>query len=229
VYTHENFHPDNKNHLLNIGVIPDGARRWARKQSISIEKSYDISMEKIYSLLNHLLRTKKFASASIYFSSAENFKRSSEEIEAFCQAENKFFLDLLPRLIERYDAGFNFAGNLDLLPLYLRNTVLKLCELTKESASTMLYFCLAYNPIEELRVAFHRSMEIAEFPSNLQVPVPLDLVIRTGGANLLSNFLPIQSGYARLYTTDELFNDLSINEIDVIIEKYSLTQLKYGE
>ena len=58
---------------------------------------------------------------------------------------------------------------------------------------------------------------------------PLDLIIRTGDANLLSNFLPIQSSFARLYFINKLFNDINNADIEEIINSFSQIYRKYGE
>lgn len=228
-YNHENFYPQTGKHLLNIGLIPDGARRWAKINDISFRKSYKISMDKIYSMLDYLLGEKNIGSIVTYFSSVQNFRRTNDEISMFCEAQNDFLTEYIIDIIEKHDVDIEFSSNLDIIPSYLYETILKLKEIKSKKKEKTLYFCIAYDPIKELYNAFSRANDISNFPKNLEVPIPIDFIIRTGGANLLSNFLPVQSGYARLYTVEKLFNDLSFSDIDEIIETFSKTQLKYGE
>ena len=59
----------------------------------------------------------------------------------------------------------------------------------------------------------------------------LDLVIRTGDAITLSDFLPIESRYAQLYFLPTLFNDLTVDDLMGICDQYeaALPTLKHGE
>jgi undecaprenyl diphosphate synthase len=58
---------------------------------------------------------------------------------------------------------------------------------------------------------------------------PLDLIIRSGGANLTSNFLPLQSGFARLYFLDELFNDVKLETVIGIMDGFNDLNRKFGD
>ena len=64
-----NFYPSHNNkNPYHIGIIPDGARRWAKKNNISYLQSYRISMSKLLKFCKYLF-DKKTYEISIYFSS----------------------------------------------------------------------------------------------------------------------------------------------------------------
>ena len=67
-----------------------------------------------------------------------------------------------------------------------------------------------------------------EFITHLQITTPVDLVIRSGDAPLLSNFLPLQSAWARLYFTDKLFNDLTAEDVLQILRHFEKINRKFG-
>ncbi len=49
------FHPAKSNSFpQHIGVIPDGARRWAKKKKITYLGSYRISMKKLIAICDYL-------------------------------------------------------------------------------------------------------------------------------------------------------------------------------
>ncbi len=56
----------------------------------------------------------------------------------------------------------------------------------------------------------------------------VDLVIRTGGENRLSNFLTWQTVYSELYFTDVLWPDFNAGEIDKALLFYSQRQRRFG-
>ena len=56
----------------------------------------------------------------------------------------------------------------------------------------------------------------------------IDLIIRTGGYNRLSGFLPIQSMNANIITLDELWPDLKKKKLQFILTHYQNNQ-NYGK
>ncbi len=91
-----------------------------------------------------------------------------------------------------------------------------------------LNLLIAYNPIQEILEAV-QSGEPDTFASRLWITRPIDLIIRSGGASLLSNFLPLQSGFARLYFSDKLFNDHTPDDLEKILSDFSSLERKFGE
>jgi undecaprenyl diphosphate synthase len=81
----------------------------------------------------------------------------------------------------------------------------------------------------EIIEAFNRSGTPELFYKHLAVSNPVDLIIRTGGANVMSGFLPLQSGFARLYFTDTLFNDFLAANLAEILGLFRNTIRKFGE
>ena len=88
---------------------------------------------------------------------------------------------------------------------------------------------MAYNPFVELLESSLKSNSPTDLLNNLWISTPVDLIIRTGNANLLSNFLLLQSGFARLYFPDKLINDICKKDIEAIIDEFCKIERKYGE
>ena len=63
---------------------------------------------------------------------------------------------------------------------------------------------------------------------NLLVPVPIDLIIRTGGMYRLSNFMLWQAAYAEIYVTKILWPDFSKKELMKAIRWYNSVQKNFG-
>ena len=123
----------------------------------------------------------------------------------------------------------DFFGNNRLLPQYFLNSLDELKSRTKECTSKYLNLCVAYNPFIELWESILKSNSPDNLLNNLWVSTPVDLIIRTGKANLVSNFLILQSGFARLYFPDKLINDISHDDIKSIIDDFNKIERKYGE
>ncbi len=57
----------------------------------------------------------------------------------------------------------------------------------------------------------------------------IDILIRTGGEQRISNFLLWQSAYAELYFADVLWPDFDEEEFNKAIEWYQLRERRYGK
>ncbi|MBW2190445.1 MAG: di-trans,poly-cis-decaprenylcistransferase, partial [Deltaproteobacteria bacterium] len=57
---------------------------------------------------------------------------------------------------------------------------------------------------------------------------PVDLLIRTGGEQRISNFLLWGSAYAEFYFTDELWPDFDANSLYYAIEAYQGRERRFG-
>ena len=66
--------------INHLGIIPDGNRRWARANNISLEAVYQIFANKIANIVE-LLPKLEVKELSVYIASKENLTRKPEEIE----------------------------------------------------------------------------------------------------------------------------------------------------
>jgi undecaprenyl diphosphate synthase len=67
-----------------------------------------------------------------------------------------------------------------------------------------------------------RSLAPADLP-------PVDLLVRTGGQQRLSGFLPMQTAYAELFFTDTLWPELTHADLEAAFRWFALQDRRYGE
>ena len=221
------FHPDNSRIPGHVGLIPDGGRRWAEKQGVSLAESYHKTKLFLAEICSYLFDA-GVTEISIYLSSIQNFRRPQTEIEAFNTASEIAFGKEILQLAQKKLARIVVAGKKEILPSEYLKAIEFVEAKTEGFQNRTINLLIAYNPIEELMNAFSKSDTNNEILQNLWVKTPLHLIIRSGGANLLSNFLPLQSGFARLYFFDKLFNDLTINDFKEILNEFSYLDRKFG-
>lgn len=106
----------------------------------------------------------------------------------------------------------------------------RLQEETKDCTGMILNLCANYSGRKEIIEAIAKGAKTEEemdaaMYHNLP---PLDLVIRTGGKQRLSNFLLWQSAYAELTFSHTLFPDFSKVELRHIISTYEKEQRNFG-
>ena len=168
-------------------------------------------------LFEHRLQT-----ISIYLLSKANLSRSASEIEAISLA----IADLLTDL-QRLGVAIGVAGDLSLVGKELRENVHRVTA-AEPASSRRINLCIAYDPMDELRTARQRA-GAGDLLEHLWVMDPVDLVIRTGDAQTLSNFLPLQCAYARIAFRSELFNDISLEQMMDEVRHHEGQELLYGE
>lgn len=222
------FHPKKSNAQLHIGFIPDGGGRFHKKWGYTLEDGYRKASTYILDFIKICFKEKANI-VSIYGASSQNFKRNQEVINAFCKAYNDLFKNELIKYSQENNIQLIIIGNRNLLPQYLIKTIHNISINKTKSARKKIYFLIGYDPIQEIISSIENSTKPKVFMKNLWVKEPLDIVIRTGGANVLSNFLPLQSAYARIYFLDKIFPEIKTEEYINIIRSYRNLLRKYGE
>ena len=200
--------------LQHVGLIPDGNRRWARANNVSLTRGYRAGMARLAQLTDHLMQC-DVRSVSLYLLSADNLKRDSGDLAAVVAAESYFVDELMPPIIARHKATIALAGRMSALPQIFRPPLRRLLANRPAAACRRVYLCAGYDPFDE--IAFSPRANI----SSLWVPERLDLIIRSGGHARLSNFLPLQSAYAELYFLEKMFPDVTTDDVDQILERFS--------
>lgn len=217
------------NSFQHFGLIPDGTRRWSKNNKKKLIDSYRIAMEKISEFVNHLFQEHEISTMSIYLLSIENLNRKPCDLLPVLEAEIQLFETFLPSLQEKLGLQIIHVGNSKFLPKNYLDALIKLCKASIITSKKKLYLLAAYNPFYEINTAIrnpgHSQVEI----ENLQVTEPLDLVLRSSGESRLSNFLPIQSGYAEIIIAQKHFNDLTVNDLEIYIGEFYNRSRRFGK
>lgn len=222
------FHPEPGPVPRHVGIIPDGGRRWAMAQGLTLEEAYVQTRASLQVFVGFLLEH-GVKEISIYLSSIQNFRREADELVTNLDMVESSLTDEIGEIAQQRKLRVAIVGNRDIIPESLLAAVISIEQSTLYETGGRLNLLLAYDPLEEIIQAMKASENPARFFSNLRVTSPVDLIIRSGGAALLSNFLPIQSGFARLFFSDKLFNDLTIGDLDGILKDFAKTDRKFGE
>jgi undecaprenyl diphosphate synthase len=196
-------------HIKHLGIIPDGARRWALKNGIPLRTAYDKTMERIASYIDLFFST-GVSSLSIYLASTDNIdRRNSNEVKSFIDSEYSLVTDFLPSLANKWLCRISIAGKISPITDAFRDAANKMSLKKEGDYSRNLYLLVGYDPIAELSYAIQQSNDKEIQLSSFWVPEYVDGIIRTAGEKRLSNFLPFQSGYAELYFISKLFMETS--------------------
>lgn len=219
----------------------DGNGRWAKARGKS----------RIYGHIKGARRVKEIISRSIergvshltlFAFSTENWQRPIQEVN-FLMRLLKHHLQKEEKSLKKQGIRFNCIGDLNRLPLELKDSILELQETTINNSKMVLTIALSYGGRQELAMAFRRMIKQVEekklcvenineeflsgFLDTSWMPDP-DLIIRTSGEMRISNFLLWQMAYSELYFCDTLWPDFDIKEFDRALESYEKRNRRFG-
>jgi undecaprenyl diphosphate synthase len=220
-----------------IGVIMDGNRRWAKKRMLPTL----IGHQKGYEKIRHLVSWAKAVGIEhviIYALSTENLvNRNDEEITYLLNLCRKGLAERM-NISESERGKLRFIGELSKLPEDIQTEIRKLEEETKDFPNPTLIVALSYGGRAELLSAVKRlqtqswdtitEQDVERELWTAGIPDP-DLIIRTGGASRLSNFLPWQAVYSELYFTPVLWPDFSREEFDKALDFFATAKRNFGK
>ncbi|MGC8909786.1 MAG: polyprenyl diphosphate synthase [Fervidicoccaceae archaeon] len=202
----------------HIAIIPDGNRRWAKKQGLEYFIGHRAGYERAQEVLQWIWDL-DIRAATIYVLSTENcLKRSEEEKENIFNLLSEAFVKLkTDRRIFDAKVKVRVIGNYDLIPDKVKKLARELEEATSNHSERILNIAVCYGGRHEILEAIKSiaidykkgKLEVEEINEQLvsnylltkDSPDP-DLIIRTSGEERISNFLLWQSAYSELYFTD---------------------------
>jgi undecaprenyl diphosphate synthase len=188
---------------------------------------------------------------TLYAFSADNWRRPHQEVDnLMCLLQT--YVDAEGATLSASGVRFNVIGRRDRIPDSLRQSIALVEELTSEGAALHLRVAIDYSAREALleaagrvatgrdatgispmreaptptREAFERSLcEAIHAPGGTR---DVDLLIRTGGEQRLSDFLLWESAYAELYFTDVPWPDFGEVDLAAAVRSFAARDRRYG-
>ncbi|MGC8694318.1 MAG: polyprenyl diphosphate synthase [Candidatus Micrarchaeia archaeon] len=227
----------------HVAIIPDGNRRWARKQGFSLLNSYKIGIDKFIEFAKW---SSEFGikTVTIWGLSNENLKnRTKEELNTLFKlyinaAHNKKLIkDLIDNKIR-----INIVGDLKPLPKELKVALKKLENLTKRYNDLMINLLINYSGKNDIAYAIDNIKKMmknkkekidkkATFRNYLMSRTvdDIDLLIRTSGEMRLSGLLPWQTTYSELYFEKKYWPDFTKEDYKRALDEYANRQRRFGK
>jgi undecaprenyl diphosphate synthase len=218
----------------HIAVIPDGNRRWAKEKGLPSLMGHKKGAENFEHLLN-TAREMGISYVSIWSFSTENWKRSEEEVS--------YLFELLRDFVKKYKdkalrekIRFIHLGRKDRLPADVVETLKEMEEKTKDYTEFTFALAMDYGGHDEMLRALNKIISegkeintenLDHALDTAKMPYP-DLIIRTGGEQRLSGFMPWQSEYAELAFPKMYFPDFDQKALREVIENFSNRERRFG-
>jgi len=222
--------------IKHVAIIMDGNGRWAN-QRLRPRVWGHVRGSTVVSDIVQAADDLGVKALTLYAFSTENWSRPSQEVNVLFRLLHKFLLKERKRLLAN-KVSFCVIGNTSRLPQDTKDLIAKLESETKDFTGLKLTFCFSYGARMELVHAMNEFMvanpgkEIteADIQDHLMRPETgdVDLLIRTGGEQRVSNFLLWQIAYAELCFTPTKWPDFTASELTRIIESVGKRERRFG-
>lgn len=226
----------------HVAIIMDGNRRWAAMHGMGPVDGHRVAAEKAIEPLVDKAKEMGVKYLTFWAFSTENWSRDKSEVKGLMNIFREALRTRLIRLM-RKGVQLRVIGDVDRFPLDIARKVKQLIQATASNKAITVSFALNYGGRDEILRAVKKlyhsikvkkisieSIDETDFSSFLDtkgLPDP-DLIIRTGGAQRLSGYLPWQSVYAELYFTKIFFPDFSPKEFEKAIREYAMRDRRFG-
>ena len=221
------------NQAKHIAIIMDGNGRWAELKGKKRVKGHEAGAEVVKEITTYCSNNEDIERLTLYAFSTENWKRPRLEVEFLMKLLNNYLKNELPVYLEN-NVRFEPIGDIRAFSSSLQKTIKTIQEKTAHCDGLVQSLALNYGAQDEMLRAINKVKNSDEDITNEMISNALDckhsvdLLVRTGGDQRLSNFLLWQSAYAELFFTDTLWPDFTVKELEKIIKKFKKVERRFG-
>lgn len=237
-----------KNIPNHVVIIPDGNRRWAKKQGLKPWEGHQAGMDHLKKALEKSIEL-KIPYLTFWGGSWDNLtKRATKEINFLFKIYSNQFKEIVNNeKIHKNKVKINVFGRWkEILPKNTKLIIEKAIEATKNYNYHFLTFLIAYNGTDEMIECIKKITKLAQKKQINKVKItkelikenlwtknlpPVDLIIRTGCQSDPHNsagFMMWDTAYSQFHFTKTLFPDFNLKEFKKIIENYSKRERRLG-
>ena len=223
---------------LHVGLIMDGSGRWAAQRGWPRTAGHRAGARTVRCLVE-AAPTLGIGTLTLFAFSSDNWHRPPEEINGLMGIFEDFFQTEAASLVES-GIRINVIGRRDRLSPALRAAIEAAERKTRGGGQLLLRLAIDYSAREillqaALQLGRSNGAGLNSFPlllaqamhsgaSSLEV----DMIIRTGGEQRLSDFLLWESAYAELFFTPVLWPDFDAAHLKAIIEEFHSRHRRFG-
>ncbi len=222
------------NRPRHIAIIMDGNGRWATKRGMQRIRGHERGAEVVREITTYCANHPEVEVLTLYAFSTENWKRPKMEVDFLMKLLDRWLAKEL-ETYQKQNVRFEVIGDISKFSPKLQDRIKKTKELTKDNTRLTQVLALNYGGRDEIvracKKACAAGVEIDEenFEAFLDANLgDVDMMIRTGGDQRISNFLLWRAAYAELFFTKTLWPDFMPTELESMIEEFKKRERRFG-
>lgn len=226
----------------HIAVTMDGNGRWAAARGAARATGHRAGLKPVRMCIEECTR-RGIGALTLFAFSSENWGRPAEEVGSLMS----LFVEALDREVAELDekgVRLRFIGERRGLPVRLQARIAAAEERTAANRALALQVAVGYGGRWDIVQAAQslarecssgalspHEIDEARFSQSLALgPQPdVDLHIRTGGEQRISNFLLWHLAYAELWFTERLWPDFSVADLEAALEFFASRERRFGQ
>jgi undecaprenyl diphosphate synthase len=227
--------PAEERDRLHVAVIMDGNGRWAQRRGLPRTAGHREGARALQRVLE-AAPDLGIGTLTIYAFSADNWKRPRHEVSMLMRLLRERLRAEMANL-RKNGVRLSFIGRRDRLPRDVLRTMEEAEDFTGTCKNWRLRIALDYSSREAILSAALRTrgMDVSrEAFSHLvagdgcEITPDVDLLIRTGGEQRLSDFLLWECAYAELYFTPVLWPDFDGEDLAAAVAEFHQRERRFG-
>ncbi|MDB4908606.1 MAG: undecaprenyl diphosphate synthase [Gemmatimonadetes bacterium] len=225
---------------MHIGIIMDGNGRWATARALPRTAGHHAGVRAARRIVESAVRADVDV-LTLYAFSADNWGRPRTEVSALMRLLRRS-LDVEAKRCEENGVRLTIVGRRDRLPNMLRVAVEDAEERTRAGTNLHLRVAVDYSARDAILRAAAAAAASPEQPLTRErfsallaavhhdpEPVPdVDLLIRTGGEQRLSDFLLWECAYAELHFVRRMWPDFGEDDFLAALHEFQARDRRFG-
>ncbi len=225
---------------LHVAIIMDGNGRWAARRAMPRAAGHRAGAEAVRRTVE-AAPSLGVRTLTLYAFSADNWQRPAREVASLMRLFRSHLRSETPRLIEN-GVRLSVIGRRDRLALPLREAIERAEHDTEDGSTLHLRLAIDYSARDEILRAAAQLRDEGDGALTRDRFTPLlagdggqraaagdvDLLIRTGGEQRLSDFLLWECAYAELWFTDVMWPDFSASDLEDAVRTFHSRERRFG-
>lgn len=223
---------------LHVAIIMDGSGRWATARGLPRSEGHRAGRAAVRRVIEAAPQC-GIGTLTLYAFSSDNWRRPESEVFELMRIFEGFFHVDAPALIRR-GIRMSVLGQRDRLPVSLLQAIEKVEASSRSGGQHHVRLAIDYSGREAIVRAASQFRQTCDTPAEVfarllaeveqaDEAVPdIDLLIRTGGEQRLSNCPLWEIAYAELYFTPCLWPDFSGADLDAAVREFRTRDRRFG-
>ena len=227
--------------IHHLAIIMDGNRRWASAHGFEVLKGHHKGADTLEAISRAAI-DQKIEWLTVFAFSSENWQRPHTEVKGLMSLMKRFIRTRSKELIDN-NIRLRIIGRRDRFSDGLQGAIEDVEKSSVMNTGLNLTVALDYGGRQDLTAAAAQiacevetgllkahqvNDDLLKSRLSTRVLPPVDMLIRTGGEQRISNFLLWDLSYAELHFNDRYWPEFTAKDLAIAISDYTKRERRFG-